>query len=515
MTGASLVLALSLLAPAGSGLVVVFTPEAPGELAWLAEAAAERLPRALAALGMPALERADRLRAQEALEIPVAAPLSRATMIRIAEGLGATHAVVGTVAPRGPAVLLTLHVVDVARGDLGPALTATGPAETAEGLVDSLAWDVARDGPVARPPREAFLVARPRVAPAAFRAFGGGLAAREAATRVRLLRQALAEAPGFDDARLALGRALLEAREFPAAHEVLARVGAGSPLERVARFLQGTALLEAGRYREAASLYARLVGERPTAAVLNNYGLALLRGGGTADRPSQVLGKAVEMDPGSTDLAFNLGWALLLENQPEAASFWLRGVVRGEPLDARARVALAWALAQQGRAAEAEEQWKAVEALAPAFASLRRAELTRRFERVLVSEHALAGEPQKRSEAELAATLAARGERLLQAGDLDGALRELTRAAYLEPYGTRVHVVLARVHRARGELDKAENELRMSLWSKDDLAVRVELAQLLLEMGREGDGRAEAEKVLRADPTNAAALKLLGRAGAP
>jgi hypothetical protein len=46
-------------------------------------------------------------------------------------------------------------------------------------------------------------------------------------------------------------------------------------------------------------------------------------------------------------------------------------------------------------------------------------------------------------------------------------------------------VLLVRVYRTRGELDKAVSELRMALWCRDDPLVRRELGELLRSMGRE------------------------------
>jgi Tfp pilus assembly protein PilF len=96
----------------------------------------------------------------------------------------------------------------------------------------------------------------------------------------------------------------------------------------------------------------------------------------------------------------------------------------------------------------------------------------------------------------------------LKSGDAEGALRELTRAAYLDPYSARAHEPMARAYAARGEKGKAVSELQMSLWCKDDLAVRLALARALGEAGRAVEARAEAEKVLRSDPANAEAKEL-------
>jgi len=134
---------------------------------------------------------------------------------------------------------------------------------------------------------------------------------------------------------------------------------------------------------------------------------------------------------------------------------------------------------------------------------------TRHFERILSSERLLDLDRGGRSEAEVAAGLVGKAQRLFRAGDLPGALAELTRAAYLDPYATGVHMQLARVHRARGDRELALNELRMALWSREDPALRAELAAVLKEAGRTAEARLEAQKALKADPDNETARRVL------
>jgi hypothetical protein len=133
---------------------------------------------------------------------------------------------------------------------------------------------------------------------------------------------------------------------------------------------------------------------------------------------------------------------------------------------------------------------------------------SRRFERILASERPLVPEGEGRSGAEMAATYAARGEKLAEAGEREGALAELTRAAYLDPYSARAHVLLARLS-SESDPDKAAGELRMALWCRDDATVRLELAGLLMKLGRGAEARAEARRVLQALPDSAAARRLL------
>lgn len=492
--------------------VLVMPPEsetASAEPNWVGELVSELLPRGLLALGVPAVERDDRLRAQAALEIPVV-PLTRATSIRVAEALGARRLVFGTYAVREATITLTLRVLDVGRAGTAPPVVVSAPLRGVGDLAQGVAWDVA--GALGRAPavsREEFTARRTGAPYEAMEALGKALVSRRPPTRSKLLRHALGLAPDLAEARLALGRLQVETGEYSAAHGTLARVPASSGVSRSARFLMGVSELQIGRYADATATYSNLAAERPTPAVLNNQALAVLRDPRAQLHASDILRRALEQAPDSADIAFNLGWALLYENDPAAAEFFLRGLVRRDPLEGHARVVLSWALRKAGRAEDASKEWEGVLAMAPNYAGLVTPDLARRFERILPSERLRPDARAERSTTEVAAGLVGRADRLLASGDAPGALRDLERAAYLDPYAQKVHLLLARAHRAQGNRERALNELRMTLWSQDDPAVRAEMAQLLLEMGRRDEARQEAERVLKLDPGNEVARKVV------
>ena len=495
--------------PAPATLVLPFDPvEADPEYAWVGSAASELLARGLSIAGVPVANREQRLRAQAALELPQVS-LTRATSLRIAEALGANRLVTGTCAVRGGQLTLSLRLLDAERASLSSPIVASGPLETLADLAHGVAWDVALASTT--PPgmsREAFFSRRPSVSFDAVKAYGRSLAAHRAAARLRLVREALNLAPRFHEARLTLGQLLRDAGEFSAAYETLNGIPADAPESRAARFLQGVALLEVGRYRDASRLYRSLAEAEVTPAVLNNEALAVLRSPEDDARASDLLRRAVDMSPAHADLLFNLGWALLVEGDAEGAEFAMREAVRRAPLDPQARVVLAWALRPKG-GGEMESAWSGVVALAPSYQTLTRPDLTRHFERIVPAERLLDLDRGGRSEAEVAAGLVGKAQRLIRTGDLPGALAELTRAAYLDPYASGVHTQLAHVHRARGDRELALNELRMALWSREDPALRAELAAVLKEAGRTTEARVEAEKVLKADPSNETARKVL------
>ena len=272
----------------------------------------------------------------------------------------------------------------------------------------------------------------------AVKAYGLSLLARNTVVKARALRRALALAPQGHEARLALGRLQIEAGELSAAYETLARIPAASAQSRAARFLQGVSLFEIGRYPQAVDLYQRLVREEATPAALNNHAVSLIRAGADDPPPSKLLRMAVDGSPSSSDLAFNLGSALLLEGDYAGAEAALRPLVRKDPLDGPTRLALAWALRKAGRTADADQEWKGVVAMAPSYELLVNPDPTRRLERILLSERILEVDRGMRSDTDVAAGLAAHAERLMmsastsvsapgsasRSGDADGVLRE-------------------------------------------------------------------------------------------
>jgi tetratricopeptide (TPR) repeat protein len=170
---------------------------------------------------------------------------------------------------------------------------------------------------------------------------------------------------------------------------VLGGLGPEPPFERERLFLDGACLLGLGRHAEADVLYAGLAASEPTASVLANRAVARLRAAAGRNGASTLLRQALDKAPFAAELPFGLGWAHFVEGDSEAAVFWLRDAVRYAPGDARARLALSWALRGTAHADEADEQWRAAQALDPELESQRPPDATRRLERILPSETAL------------------------------------------------------------------------------------------------------------------------------
>ena len=400
----------------------------------MAEVVADELPRALAELGVPTLERYDLRRVQERLGLP-AVRLSRATAIRVAEAVGAWRLVTSTVEGAGPEVTVKVRLLDLPRAALAAPLVARGPVESLPTLLASLAFDIALSGP--SPPlrsREVLVALRAAIPFEARKAHAESLAAADPQGQARWLRRALQLFPAYDEARLDLARLQPEQGEHASALETLSRVGKDGRVARAARFTEGTALLGLGRYSEASGLYGELRKTNRSAAPPSpTRGWRCCGCAPLLRRATEALRQALEREPSSLDIPVSLGFALLHEGEEAAAAFFLRVAVRRDPRDAAARLLLSWALRGAGQEAAASDEWRDLQALTDVFAGLREPDLARRFERVAPSEQALVVEPEGRSDAELALSHVSRGEHLLGTGDVAGAAPELQKAAGLPP----------------------------------------------------------------------------------
>ena len=492
MTPAVLLALLLAMSGDEGGPVVVVPPEGPGGTGagWIGAAVAETLPRALQRAGVPSVPGIDRQRAQEALGVP-GGSATRATAIRVAESLGASRLVVGSWDLQGADLTLSLRLLDARRGTLSAPLVARGPLAGLGRAVHALAWDVALAGP--RPPagtREALMGAR-----TACRSRRCGHSAR-----------------GWPDATPPPGSPASAARwrshppttrprwrchaswwtragSTRPARPPLACPGARpSPATRV--FSTGWPCSALGRDREADVLFADLVAQQASAAALGNRAVARLRQGPAASGASTLLRQAVEAEPASVELPFDLGWALLVEGEADAAAFWLKGAVRRDPGDAQGRLLLSWALSRSGR-----RRRRRTSSGAPPPRSSRPS--GRCASRTCRADWSACCRPSRvfswtrraSADAEASRAHAAKGESLLASGDREGAVSELARAALLDPYATRPHLLLGRAYRLAGENEKALAELRMALWCRDDPVLRREIAELLRSMGRAEEAR--------------------------
>ncbi|MDQ3070141.1 MAG: tetratricopeptide repeat protein [Acidobacteriota bacterium] len=493
------------------------TPQAAhGATYWAGEAGALLVADALQARGYGVFTRAERAAAFEELELPASTPLSRATILKIAQLMGASDVIVGTLTLEGDSAAMRVRSVrveagraqaDVAeRGALRDLMVISG--RVADRLVEQ----------TLRAPRGATVPPPPAPPLPAFESYVKGLVAATPPAREKFLRDALALAPGYGRANLALWELLDEQDRHEEALAEARKVPATSVLERSARFAAALSLIALERYDEAFTQLDALRASGASPVIDNAQGVIQLRRAAAhaAGKPVYFFNKAAERDPDDSDFLFNLGYAYALERDNTGALYWLREAVRRAPADGEAHLLMAVVLDASGRTAEAQRERDLARLLG---ATAGAPGVPRELERLrtdlvtgsLGTSEALITNPAQREQQELSAFHLDRGRRLFdQEQDREAAL-ELRRAIYLSPYLPDAHLLLGRIYRRASRVSEAIDAFRISIWSRETAAARLALAEALLANDQREEARIEAARALELDPDNAAVKALLDR----
>jgi tetratricopeptide (TPR) repeat protein len=517
--------------PAARVLVVPFeNAQRDPRVHWLSEASAVLLADALNARGTGAITRGERARAFEQLHLPAAASLSRATVIKVGQMVGASEVIMGSYTVSGEGLSVAVHRVRIDVGRLQPDLSERGPLPELFAIFDRIAQRLSNDG------RELPASSRSSLPPLdAFESYIKGLIAESPATQATFLETAIKQHPGYDRAQLALWEVRADQGDHQAALAAASGVASGSRLERRAKFLAAVSLLELSRFQEAFDGFKALLehapvlpvetGVKPGAALFNNLGVVQIRRGATVESglATYYLTKATDADPGDADFLFNLGYAYVLERNHAGAIYWLREALRRNPADADAHFVLAAALQTTGNIVEAAREKELARQLTEHFAELERRAAADKLpvplglERIrtemdtprsLRPEQTIVNSAQ-REQRELAQFHLDRGGRLYEREEDGEAMIELRRAVYLSPYEAKAHLLIGRIHLRAGRPEEAVDALKISIWSQDTAAAHIPLAEAYLKLGNTASARTELARALALEPENAEAKRML------
>ena len=527
--------------PDGPAVVIPFdNPTQEARLLWMREGAAILLTDALAAIGVPVVEREERLEAFDRLQLPANATLSRASTIRIGHALSATSVINGSMqisglTPSGiarnsndqaskgsdPYLTVRARVVRIDTGRLLPEVEASGSLLDMFGVFATLAQRI-RGG-------QGTISVNDRLAPSppVFELYVKGLVADTPATALAFLEQALKAAPAYHRVRLALWELHSEASEHQKALDVISAVTEESKLYRESRFRRSLSFMHLKRFDDALQTLRAMHAELPSATIANAIGVIELRRAVTHQpgRATYHFSHASELDPTDGDLFFNLGYAYWLDKDANAAIYWLREAVRRDPADGDAHYILSVALQQTGATAEAARERELADRLSSKYkaweAKATSAEPVPRGLERLVEELApararvdnllnLAGQ---RDQEKLAAFHLDAGRRAFEREADREAILELRRAVYISPYLAEAHLLLGRLYLRGGRASDAVEELKIALWSEATVPSHLALAEALLQVQDQAAARVEVERALAIDPKSTEALALKAKLG--
>ena len=487
---------------------------------WLTEAAAVLLADDLNVLGRRAYTRDERLHAFRALQVPPVPTLSRATVVRLGQVVGATHVVIGSFRISGNQITARAHSIRLNTGHMEPEILESGALDDLFAVLGRVSRRIA--GAANGVPATA------RPALPVFENYVKGLIATSAPAQISHLETAIKLDPTFNRARLALWSVHHDQGNGQVALVTAAAVPDTSPFYASARFSMALSLIQLNRLEPAFATLRAMADRVPSAPLMNNLGVIQMRRPVTAQtgRASYYFNQALKLDQDDPDYSFNLGYAYWMEKDLPAAIFWLREAVRRTPADGEAHAVLAAALQATGATAEAARERELATQLSSSFAEWAKKPagsepVPRGLERVKSSlevstlgrvDTAIAT-PGQREQKELAAFHLDRGRRFFEQGNNETAITELRRALYLSPYESAAHLLLGRVYLRSGQTAAAIDAFKIALWSEETVEGSLALAQAYVEAKNETAAREAVQRALKLDPNSADARALLAKIG--
>ena len=515
--------------PGSRVLVMPFTATADaharggtGASLWLGEAAALLLRDELPRRGLSMVSREESVLAFDRLQLPLSPVLTRATMIRVGELLGATEIVFGEI-HLGEKLTVRARLLGFSAGVERGDVRDEAQLEDIFGLFDRVAGRLAAaTGRGAVPPTSGPLAHLPLEA---FENYVKGLVAATPAAQQRFLESALKQAP--QDSRVLA--ALWGAHAAQGAHEkalaVASSIPRSSPASRRARFSAALSLIELGRLDGAFQELTALDREKPSPVLANALGIVQLRRGSVTSTgsPASYFNRAVTEAPGNSDYLFNLGYAYALAKDQQAALHWLREAVRYDPANGDAHLVMSALLVGSARTVEAQRELELARLLGTKIESaaltltekvpVQMERLRTDLDLPAAPGDAAAGNPAQRDQQDTAAFHLDRGRRLVDAGNDREAMNALRRAVYLAPYEDEPHLLLGRIYQRSGRLSDAIDEFKIAIWCRETVAARVALGQALLDAGDPDAARREADRAIALAPNSTEAQALRRRIG--
>jgi tetratricopeptide (TPR) repeat protein len=499
-------------------LVMPFeNPHQDPKLYWLAEGSAVMLAEYLERYGAATVPREDRLGAFERLQLPPAAALSHATVIKVGQFIGAAEVVVGSYELAGEHLTVRARAIRLDVGRMTAEVVERGPLDQLFDIYDRTARRLREAKSAAPAPLPGTLL----TSPAAFELYVKGLTAESPLLQQSFLEQAAKAAPAEDRITLAIWDVHTEVGRHTEALAAALSVPATSLHVRGARYLAALSQLELRRYDDAFNTLKALQSEARSAEVLNAMGVVQVRRGGTAQtgRAVYYFSQASQVDPSDPDYFFNLGYGYWLDKDPPAAIYWLREAVRLDPADGEAHLVLAAALQQSGAQAEATRERELAQRLSGGAARLA-GEVPRGLERLKGSldrsarrVNSVLASAGQRDQTELATHHLEAGRRAI-ARELDReAEQELRRALYLSPYLADAHLLLGRVYLRAGRSSDAIQAFKIALWSEESAAGHLALAEAYLATQDLAAAKEEVARALVLDPNSSEAKALRAKIG--
>jgi tetratricopeptide (TPR) repeat protein len=487
----------------GGGHVILVLPfdnrSGNPNLNWIGDSFPDTLNQRLSSAGFLTITRDDRLFALDHLGLPADFRPTRATTIRIAQTLDADYVIVGSYNLEGNRISVQAQILSVNRLRLSAPIQDSAELQRLFDVENAVAWKIARQiEPQFAVAQQTFLSASSGIDLSAFENYIRGTDAGTPGERTKRLETAVADAPAYAAAQLALGKELYADRDYDQAAAVLSKVPLNDRQALEANFYLGLARFNSAKYAAAEQAFAFVATRLPLPEVVNNQGVALDRQNKDG---SAYFQKAVAADPNDPDYHYNLAITEYRRGDFAAANSDVDQTLKLHPSDTEA--AELKALISAGRAAT-----RPASGFVPTT-RLRRSYSEASFRQATFQlDQVRALRLTTLPPTEQAIEYTQIGRDYLAQDLLPEAEQQFNAAVAADPQNAAAHEGLAEVREQSGNLDDARAEALASIKIAPSVNAHLVLARVDLARNDLAAAAGEVRQALALEPANAAALAL-------
>lgn len=471
-------------------------------LNWIGNSFPDTLDRRLNSAGFLTISHDDRVFALTHLGLPADFRPSRATTIRIAQQLDANYVVIGDFTVAEHQIAIESQVLSVDQLRLSPLVKGVGALDNLYDVENSIAWKVARViEPNLNVAEQTFVAAGERAVPLpAFEDYIRGINASSPAEALQRLKTAVAAAPNYPAALLALGKQEYTARDYDSAAATLAKVPLSDPQALEANFYLGLSRFNSANYSGAAAAFEFVAGRLPLPEVVNNQGVALSRQGKDG---AALFQRASAADPSDEDYHYNLAIALYRRGDLQTALKEADEALKLKPQDQEAGSLRAHlAIAPAGSKLDPNGGFAPVERIRRNYSEAAFRQAAFQLDQLRAARMATLAPAQR------AAEYTSLGRDYVTQGLLPQAEQQFQSAIAADPNNAAAHAGLAEVRERSGNAAEARAEAQRSLNIQPNAPALLVLARLDIAQNHLPAAADDVSRASRLEPANAAVVAM-------